>query len=163
MASPSEIAWAAGLFDGEGTVAPMRRQGRATGVKLGIEMTDRDPLVRFARIFDLSPPTPKKRRHAHWQDQWKVGTYDVRQIHVICGLMWPWLSKRRRRRITEVLCSVIEEQKERRQAKSCVFCGETFIPASHFPTRRVFCSNKCACADRDRRWNAIRKQQRRAA
>jgi hypothetical protein len=141
----------------------MRRSGRATGAKLAIEMTDRDPLVRFVQIFGLNPPTPKRRRKPHWQDQWIIGTYDIQHITHICGLMWPWLSKRRRRRITEVLCEVIANQKERRQVRTCGFCEERFVPTSRFPTRRVFCSYKCAAADRDQRWHEIRKLERRKA
>jgi len=51
----TEIAWAAGLFDGEGTVGAYRRWGEksAFAVMLRIGMTTRRDVARFARIFSL--------------------------------------------------------------------------------------------------------------
>ena len=44
-ASAEEIAWAAGLFEGEGSIYPS-----GSGVRLALKMTDEEPIRRFAKI-----------------------------------------------------------------------------------------------------------------
>lgn len=68
-----DIAWAAGLFEGEGCIylgdkAKVRRQ-RA----LMINMTDRDVLERFHEIVDCGTVKPIKinrEKYPHWKPQW---------------------------------------------------------------------------------------------
>ena len=95
MSEPTreEIAWAAGLFEGEGCICWVKK----TAAKLSIEMTDRDVLERFAQIVDAGAicdktctnPKSQWRASYHWQ---VYARDDVARI-----LTWflPWLQSRR--------------------------------------------------------------------
>lgn len=98
MASQVEVAWAAGLFEGEGScgIGSGQRQPR-----LQLVMTDRDVVDRFAEVIGVGNVRtyhrpPNKR---YWQ--WSVQSQsDV--LHVL-NLLWPYLGQRRLQAATEVI------------------------------------------------------------
>jgi len=49
MAHPERLAWAAGIFEGEGSISRIRR-GQDFDLQIAINMTDRDVLARFDEI-----------------------------------------------------------------------------------------------------------------
>lgn len=55
---PVDIAWAAGLFEGEGCVHVAKRDGR---INLSMQMTDLDVLEKFCRIVGGHEPRPVAR------------------------------------------------------------------------------------------------------
>jgi hypothetical protein len=89
-----EIAWAAGLFEGEGSIT-----GSGGRLDVRVKMTD-EPVVRhFAKVMDCGrvygPYNYEYRdgskRKPHWV--WvavSTEAFDVLQI------LWPWLGERRR-------------------------------------------------------------------
>jgi hypothetical protein len=93
-----EIAYAAGLFEGEGCITVSR--GRA---RLVISMTDKEPLQRVHAILGGSIRGPygpyTGNRKPHWQ--WMIERGDL--VKEAYGLMEPWLSSRRQQRFQEVL------------------------------------------------------------
>lgn len=100
MARAIDIAWSAGLFEGEGcaTFSDGRRQPRAS-----INMTDEDVVRKFHHIVGrgnvrrYDPYQPN--RKAQWQ--WSVQSgADV--LHVL-GMLWPYLGERRREQATFVM------------------------------------------------------------
>jgi hypothetical protein len=52
MASAEEIAWAAGLFEGEGCISYIRPWGREPDIQAALAMTDEDVVRRFDEIVD---------------------------------------------------------------------------------------------------------------
>src|SRR5208282_6227159 len=92
-----DIAWAAGLFEGEGTFF-LNTNGSPSA---GLKMTDEDVVDRFARIIGegvirrYDPPPPRK---PIWH--WRLGT-KVR-VGEIIDLIYPYLGQRRRERADEV-------------------------------------------------------------
>jgi hypothetical protein len=96
-----DIAWAAGLFEGEGYVGVGGTGNRQP--RVAITMTDEEPIVRFHRAVERGtlrsyPPTGSGRKPT-WQ--WSVqGKEDV--LHVL-GLLWPYLCDRRLEAATEVI------------------------------------------------------------
>src|SRR3990167_5406713 len=54
---PIEIAWAAGLFEGEGCISVHRSKGRRPQPKLNIAMTDLEPMERFAKALGVGNVT----------------------------------------------------------------------------------------------------------
>jgi hypothetical protein len=97
VASAEEIAWAAGLFEGEGSITRFGRRGGSFDLRLGLNMTDEDVVIRFDAIVDrgkvYGPYVPVSRgapRKPIWN--W-VALGDAG--HDVIDLIGPWLSARR--------------------------------------------------------------------
>lgn len=88
-----DIAWVAGLFEGEGTVSINR--GRAAGI--AIAMTDRDVLERVQAIFGgkicISYPAKGKWKECH---KWYLSVAESEDFLLA---IYPYLFSRRRERI----------------------------------------------------------------
>jgi hypothetical protein len=88
------VAWAAGLFEGEGTITQSR--GR---LFVRVKMTDESVVLRFAEIAcfgEIYGPYNHQGadgyvRKPYWV--WIAGQYDALEV---LEMLWPWLSERRR-------------------------------------------------------------------
>jgi hypothetical protein len=98
MGTETELAWAAGFFDGEGSISVRRdsRPGRKPALLLDIEQTDQRPLLRFhdavragslSRRPDSRGPNRKRLYRLH------AGDKGTRRI---IAALWPWLSEPKR-------------------------------------------------------------------
>lgn len=92
----TELAWAAGLFDGEGSVFVSRtvKRGRAhVRLMAGLQMTTEDVVHRFSAAVGIGAVRgPYFNGKIAWKPKW--GWYagsdgDVRNAML---LLWPWLS-----------------------------------------------------------------------
>jgi hypothetical protein len=98
-ANSLEIAWCAGIFEGEGYI--YRCSARPGTIRLGVKMTDADVLSRYAAIMEgkiAGPYDPGGGRKLAYV--WS----DARQKHVIVILdaFWSYLGERRRARAIEL-------------------------------------------------------------
>jgi hypothetical protein len=100
----AEIAWLAGLFEGEGSIS-IAKNG---GTRLTIRMTDRDIIEKVDAIFPctrIQTVTPKPARgytnQPKTQYAWRIS--DPERVREILVLILPWLGKRRSDRAREVL------------------------------------------------------------
>src|SRR4051812_35629251 len=90
-----DLAWAAGFFDGEGTVRfkPDRRGGKNSGtVAMSVHQVRREPLVRFQRALGgmgkIGGPYPTGRENpilSWYATGWK-------NSQAIVAMLWPFLS-----------------------------------------------------------------------
>lgn len=88
-----EVAWAAGFFEGEGTIT--RSSGR---LFVRLNNTDSEPVYRFAGIVGFGevygpyeyPGPHGSKRKPFWV--WHAEEYDALEV---LELLWPWLSGRR--------------------------------------------------------------------
>ena len=119
--SEAEVAYCAGLFEGEGCIGVYRKYG----VFINIKMTDREPLDLFAaamggtvmgpfNVQDTEKGRPRKPVY-----NYRIGSW-IKVIRV-ANLMLPWLSPRRTAKITEVLAHAPEHPR-----------GELACPAEPF-------------------------------
>ncbi len=95
----TDIAYIAGLFDGEGSIDFKRRKEKrgkyttnAMQITMRIEMTDQSILKWIHATLKLG--TVKKRNRSpsvkkHWKDRW-VYTLRFRQAYQVCCLIWPY-------------------------------------------------------------------------
>lgn len=85
-----EVAWAAGFFEGEGTITTSR--GRLV---VRLNNTDSEPVYQFAHIVNFGevygPYQYDPRRKPFWV--WLAEDYEGLEV---LELLWPWLSPRRR-------------------------------------------------------------------
>lgn len=100
--SATDLAWAAGLFEGEGCFNVGFRQSGKIIVQARLAMTDRDVVERFAAVVQVGHLTgPRKKRVNEqlvyeWATQWGPGVLAVIQM------LSPWFGNRRSAKALEV-------------------------------------------------------------
>ena len=109
--SQLETAWAAGLFEGEGYLCiatPKGKGGRTTnGWRIGLEMTDKDVVLRFACLFGLSVKTRERSKESKGENHWKnlhiAMTSHQAKVKEIVDALLPFMGERRRLKMEEFL------------------------------------------------------------
>ncbi len=119
----AEIAWAAGLYEGEGT-AIWLKSGR--GQWLAVRMTDREPVQELCRIFGgnfkdghINPGEVGKGYKPKYM--WRISAW--RDIIRVSEAIYTWLSPRRKAQLDKVLAHRPEFPR-----------GERACPAEPFPS-----------------------------
>jgi len=101
-----DIAWAAGLFEGEGTIY---FSNSISKYRLGLKMTDEDVMEKFFNIVKLGnlygPYTPKDKKlnGENRKDFWLWQCWKPSDVHVILKLLLPYFGKRRAEKTIEAL------------------------------------------------------------
>jgi len=101
--TPEDLAWAAGLFEGEGCIALSRPAATRPQVQwnLVLASTDLDVLERLQTVVGMGQISgPRDRGHKlHWV--WCVSRRE--HVRLLLEAMLPWLGSRRRARAEECL------------------------------------------------------------
>lgn len=100
-----ELAWAAGLFEGEGCFSVSTNKGDRKpkySPSATVVSTDEDVLQRFALVIGFGtissrPLLPKHKPIFAWHVQ------NFEHFQALVALLWPWLHNRRRTRAKEIL------------------------------------------------------------
>lgn len=106
--APTDIAWAAGLFEGEGCVRYWRTGARQWGTpQMSIGMTDLDVLQSFHRIVGVGTLNGPYRKNGgpnkNYKPQWVWTARNFENVQALIAAFWPWLQSRRRQRAVQVL------------------------------------------------------------
>lgn len=99
------VAWAAGLFEGEGTWnAYQQSKGNNTmQVQMRLAMSDRDVVERFAAILGFGQIRERKAPvEDHWKPIFEWYAYRRGHIRSAIEMFWPYLGDRRRERASEI-------------------------------------------------------------
>lgn len=88
------IAWAAGLFEGEGTIIVSK-----TRVRVAIHMTDLDILERFLPFGGIIYDMPKQ--ETHHKKSWRWQLQETQGAMAFLELVYPYLGARRKARVEE--------------------------------------------------------------
>jgi hypothetical protein len=102
-----ELAWAAGIFEGEGCIYLRRQSGKGgTGrqAQLKVQMNDEDSVLRFQRVMGMGNV---RRLHAPsragFGPSWVWDVYGFEKVQAGIALLWFGLGRRRRDKAIEVL------------------------------------------------------------
>jgi hypothetical protein len=126
-------AWAAGFFDGEGSVSFVRYLSKASSgnvyqkYRLGMQAAqlDRELLDRLCQLtglgvvcgtYDTTAGGFGKYRHYRWC----VSSFE--EIQAAIAMFWPWLSEKRRREVCLAVNSYVEQWRKftpAQKRKSC--------------------------------------------
>lgn len=136
-----EIAWAAGLFEGEGCFDHSPSGGNAHRPRATMSLTDRDVLERFMRAVGAGSMGPSKQRAAHHKEAWQWWTSED-EFHVVYALLKPWLSPRRIAAAEAALAARAAHIASSVSPRACVCCGEVFTPRAF--TKSSWKQNRCA-------------------
>lgn len=90
----SELAWAAGLFDGEGSVFPSRTKNRTGYVRLNmaLAMVDRDVVQRFADAINIGVVKELNRKTTTGKTVFRWQTQTEATVKGTLRLLRPFLS-----------------------------------------------------------------------
>lgn len=88
-------AWAAGLFEGEGTIGTQTQNGRVR-IRMALATTDHDILLRFQRIVGCGNITGPKWREKSTKPIWIWTVTSQDDIAKVSLLFSPYLGDRRR-------------------------------------------------------------------
>lgn len=106
----SELAWAAGLFEGEGHIGlyaypPSDRRAGLFHRSLVLAMCDEDVVKRFHRTVGVGRlrQVPPPRNKPAWQPSWRWECSRWDEIEPMLRSFLPWLGQRRALRATEML------------------------------------------------------------
>jgi hypothetical protein len=100
-----QLAWAAGLFEGEGwiVVRPKRTRGELRHrAQLGLQSADVDVVRHFASVVGVGN-VGGPYGHEGYKPSWLWQTASFEYVQATIAMLWPWLGERRRGRAKEVL------------------------------------------------------------
>lgn len=149
MLTEAEIAWAAGLLEGEAWFGHAGNSAR-----ISLAMVDRDIVARFAAIFELPEPrpVPPPKSRPNRQMQWGAYAYGRDALTIMLTVL-PYLGERRTAKILEIERLMGEKYDPRACAEPS--CGAMFVPHQRATLGQRFCSETCRAR--------AKKQRRRAA
>ena len=101
------IAWAAGLFEGEGSAYMVTQRTRGVGYnypRLELKMTDEDVVRKFHKVVGVGRVRYYKpaSRPSHWKPAWAWYCSNIEDCRKVIDMIWPYLGKRRRDKIIEL-------------------------------------------------------------
>lgn len=131
MTDPTEveIAWAAGLFDGEGYVRRVDSRHR----QMALQMTDKAIVERFRDAVGGGPIRGPEVRPGR-QDMWRWDASSASAV-TVCQTLMPYVSERNRLRFVALIDAYAADKQG-----TCEWCGVSF-PRVHRDRR--LCSQSC--------------------
>jgi hypothetical protein len=103
---PAQIAWAAGLFEGEGSVIASEDHAGHWVTQMKLRSTDQDVVLRFARYVgygQVSGPLYSKSGKPLWS--WQIAKRS--EILRLWRLFQPWLGTRRCAQFEHVIAQIM--------------------------------------------------------
>lgn len=114
LAAPTELAWAAGFFDGEGNTYGRRRGTTNIVVSLSLAQIDRRPLERFQQaVGGLGRIYGPMRRRLSTTDTWVFRTSSQRDCFAILHHLWPYLGAPKREQAEPIRNMILDRWGER--------------------------------------------------
>ena len=105
-----DLAWAVGLFEGEGWITTANCDGGRMKRQMGLNMTDEDVMRRFVKVVgptsknkDLYGPYHPASAAAHHKDSWQWNQQRKSEVKRVLQLLLPLLGERRTARALEML------------------------------------------------------------
>lgn len=89
----TELAWAAGFFDGEGCSCVQKRAGgKRAGISLQISQNNTENLERFlAAVGQGGIRGPHISKTSNSKPSWRWGCYSKSGTHAVMKQLWPYL------------------------------------------------------------------------
>lgn len=152
--TPEEIAWAAGLFEGEGWWG-FRGKTSAEAV---IGTTDRDVAERFGDIVGLGSLTVERRTENGHKTLYRWSVSSAPGVKALIELFWPWLGERRQASAEAILERIAVCRGPNAQKTHCPH-GHAYDEANTYLAPSG--DRRCRACHRDR-VNEANRQKRRA-
>jgi hypothetical protein len=118
-ATPEQIAWAAGLFEGEGCFHMGRRANGHMAVTARLAMTDGDIVERFHNIVGVGVDYGSRTRRRNEKPVFEWGAQSARDVAAVIEMFLPYLGVRRHAKALEVLAACGEMQPRNADRTHC--------------------------------------------
>lgn len=158
MTTESEIAWAAGLFEGEGWISIQRKTPL-----IGIQMADKEILERFqsivgcGKIYYRKPRIYSYERIKTRKEQWAWRLQGREKVGHLLDVLSPWLGSRRKGRAKEVMTIAATSAKQPGMPKG--YQTKKVLNRLHGDVRKYW--SGCRCVECRKAVNAYCTQKRR--
>lgn len=103
MSNNEEIAWAAGLFEGEGCFTAQKSYGGRKQARCILAMIDSETVYRFHEIVEVGTICTLKREKYGQRDLTQWAACGTEKFKYIFEMFKPYLSARRTARANEIL------------------------------------------------------------
>lgn len=91
IAVDTELAWAAGLFDGEGTVNAHVRRNGYTAITMAVAMCNEEAVSRFALAVGVGKVEQLKRPTLGGKTVWRWQVCALPKVEQALEKLWPYL------------------------------------------------------------------------
>lgn len=112
-----ELAWAAGFFDGEGTVYARKRTPKRRELSLTIAQVETTTLHRFNRavgsIGKVRGPYRTQLKGVAKKPVYIFDAYGHPRVQAIIAMLWAWLGIPKRRQAIAAIAAVLPYEKQR--------------------------------------------------
>lgn len=119
---PTELAWLAGVLEGEGSFIMSRNTVNKKLYlypKIVVSMTDQDVIRRVCSLFETSVYVVPKDKRGDWKQQYRASIQGARAASLMQQLL-PWMGERRSAKILDILSQYgTIEPTEVRRRRSC--------------------------------------------
>jgi hypothetical protein len=157
MTDKQNIAWAAGLFEGEGHAGVRRHDGRGTKAQpaLQLTMTDEDVVRRFADVIGVGAVYARPASGPNRKPTWGWSVQSASDVRYVVERLWPFLGIRRREQAMEAL------EAAAKIGESAGFCkrGHDLSQPEHLYVHRKTGKRHCRTCTRER-GKAYRERRR---
>jgi hypothetical protein len=114
--SRENLAWAAGLFEGEGCI----HRGQKQAITLAVAMTDFDVVEKFHFIVGVGnvngPYLANNPRHLQ---RWRWSTGNFQHAQALLAALWPWLGHRRKAKAEKIIKACALDAPKNQNKKAC--------------------------------------------
>lgn len=107
---PDEIAWVAGLLEGEGYFSRSANRVKWNRYEVGCGMTDEDVIRKLHRHLGVGRVVEQRRQRPSWKPVWRWLTNKNAEVYAICAAIHPFMGKRRRTRIEDIMRGINRER-----------------------------------------------------
>jgi hypothetical protein len=151
-----EVAWAAGLFEGEGSIYAHRMRSRGSRsndrialLAVQVKMGDEDVVLRFCDAVGVGSVTgPFKGKAAHHRLMWRWRVVSD-EAEKTLALLEPFLGTRRRAQLRDVRSAItppvgrgFRHVLSGEEPATCQRCGKPLVGKQTAMVRR-YCSDNC--------------------
>jgi len=98
--SRENLAWAAGIFEGEGCISVSNDRRRR--LKVSVSMTDRDVIEKFGHIMGLGSVRGPYMK-AGLKDSWQWEVTSSENVQAVLAAFWEFLCSRRKTKAVEAI------------------------------------------------------------
>lgn len=102
------VAWGAGIFEGEGYILNTKNSAGNPAVRVGLYMTDEDIVDRFAAIFPFGQRSTRPGRRSKitgvtGKESWGWQASNAEHVQAFLAMVWPWLGERRKAKAAQTI------------------------------------------------------------
>jgi len=118
-----DLAYCAGLFEGEGNIQFFKQQNKLKdgsygrsfrSLQLKIEMTDKEPLIRFGESLAIGKVSGPYIKPDNRKSTYTFSVTKFEHVQYVISSIWYWLSPRRKEQISKALKSYLSHEMIRR-------------------------------------------------